>query len=228
VDGESGINILSFIFRLSPEKISEILIDEGLDDQCYRIPREFDFLKEVIHRIEDGLRETSRFGTFWSRKRFGLKSSVHASIEVLSNQNTSDAVFDYCCHPKSGDEIVGFMIEGKAHIHHKMCKNAATMIEKHEPMLFVRWVQQQFNRYHLIISMPNAQGALAELLTYMAKMGADINSIELGKEKSEHTQYCEMEFQTLENDLNRLKSKLEKKGKIIQFFRTDDAYRSQG
>ncbi|HQS66360.1 MAG TPA: RelA/SpoT family protein [Sulfuricurvum sp.] len=228
VDAQSGINILSLIFKLTPEKISEILQDEGLDDQCYRIPREFDFLKEVIHRIEDGLRETSRFGTFWSRKRFRLKSFVYASIEVLSNQNTSDAVFDYCCHPKSGDEIVGFMIDSKAHIHHKMCKNAATMIEKHEPMVFVRWMQQQFNRYHLIISMPNAQGSLAELLTYIAKMGADINSIELGKEKSEHTQYCEMEFQTLENDLNRLKSKLEKKGKIIQFFRTDDAYRSQG
>jgi GTP pyrophosphokinase len=228
IDAQSGLNILSLIFRLNPEKIGEILREEGLEDQCYRIPREFDFLKEVIHRIEEGLRETSRFGTFWSRKRFVLKSSVFASIEVLSNQSVSDAVFDYCCHPKSGDEIVGFMVEGKAHIHHKMCKHAAIMMEKNEPMVFVRWMQQHFNRYHLIISMPNAQGSLAELLTYMAKMGADINSIELGKEKSEHTQYCEMEFQTLENDLNRLKSKLEKKGKIIQFFRTDDAYRSQG
>jgi guanosine-3',5'-bis(diphosphate) 3'-pyrophosphohydrolase len=228
IDAQSGINILSLIFRLDVERITEILREEGLEDQSYRIAREYDFLKEVIHRIDEELRETSRFGTFWSRKRFVLKSSIFGSIEVLCNQSVSDAVFDYCCHPKSGDEIVGFMFEGKAHIHHKMCKHAAVMMEKNEPMVFVRWVQQQFNRYHLIISMPNAQGSLAELLTYMAKMGADINSIELGKEKSEHTQYCEMEFQTLENDLNRLKSKLEKKGKIIQFFRTDDAYRSQG
>ncbi|MDD5212733.1 MAG: RelA/SpoT family protein, partial [Sulfuricurvum sp.] len=97
VDGQSGINILSFIFHLSPEKIVEILRDEGLEEQCYRVPREFDFLKEVVHRIEEGLRETSRFGTFWSRKRFGLKSSVYSSIEVSSNQSVSDAVFDYCC-----------------------------------------------------------------------------------------------------------------------------------
>jgi len=76
--------------------------------------------------------------------------------------------------------------------------------------------------------MANAKGSLADLLTYMAKMDCDIESIELGKAKSEHTQYCEMEFQTLERDLNRLRSKLDKKGKIIQFFRTDDAYRSQG
>lgn len=228
IDAQSGVNILSFIFRLSPEKMVEIVRDEELEDQCYKLPREIDFLKEVINRIENGLRESSRFGTFWTRNRFKLKPYLFSSIEVLSNSNVSDAVFDYCCHPKSGDEIVGFMLDGKTHIHHKMCKHAAAMMEKHEPMVFVRWKQQQFNRYHLIISMQNAQGSLAELLTYMAKMGADINSIELGKEKSEHTQYCEMEFQTLENDLNRLKSKLEKKGKIIQFFRTDDAYRSQG
>jgi GTP pyrophosphokinase len=228
VDAQSGINILSYIFHLNSEKIVEILHDQDLEEHCYRVPRELDFLKEVIHRIEGELQETSRFGTFWSRKRFRLKSSVYASIEVLSNHSVSDAVFDYCCHPKSGDEIVGVMVDNKAHIHHKMCKHAAVMIEQNEPMVFVRWMQQHFYRYHLIISMQNAQGSLAELLTYMAKMGADINSIELGKEKSEHTQYCEMEFQTLENDLNRLKSKLEKKGKIIQFFRTDDAYRSQG
>ena len=228
IDAQSGVNILSLIFRLNAERIGEILREEGLEEQCYRAAREYDFLKEVIHRIDEELRTTRRFGTFWSRKRFLLKSSVFASIEVLSNQSVSDAVFDYCCHPKSGDEIVGFMLEGKAHIHHKMCKHAAAMMENNEPMVFVRWMQQHFNRYHLIISMPNAKGSLAELLTYIAKMGADINSIELGKEKSEHTQYCEMEFQTLENDLNRLKSKLEKKGKIIQFFRTDDAYRSQG
>jgi len=147
---------------------------------------------------------------------------------VYANSNVSDVVFDYCCHPKTGDEIVAFLQDGKAHVHHKMCKHAAVMMEKNEPMVFVRWKQQNYFRYHLIISMQSAQGSLADLLTYMAKMGADINSIELGKEKSEHTQYCEMEFQTLEADINRLRSKLEKKGKIIQFFRTDDAYRSQG
>jgi GTP pyrophosphokinase len=208
--------------------VADILGKVELSDQWYRIPRELDFFKEVLNRLKEAMQANSRFGAFWTRDRFKLKPFLFASVEVLSNENISDAVFDYCCHPKSGDEIVAFLVDSKAHVHHKMCKHAAGMIEAHEPMVFVRWKQQQFNRYHLIISMPNAQGSLADLLTYMAKMGADINSIELGKERSEHTQYCEMEFQTLENDLNRLRSKLDKKGKIIQFFRTDDAYRNQG
>ncbi len=227
IDTESGINILSTIFNIDPVRIDELFGQTHLEEQRHRIPSELDLLKETVNRFTQEMGENNRF-SFLSRNRFRLKPYVFASLEVYSNNSVSDAVFDYCCHPKTGDEIVAFMQEGKAHIHHKMCKNAAGMIDRREAMVFVRWKAQHYFRYHLIISMQSAKGVLADLLTYMAKMGADINSIELGKEKSEHTQYCEMEFQTLEADINRLRSKLEKKGKIIQFFRTDDAYRSQG
>ncbi len=228
IDTETGINILSSIFSLDPIRIDELFTQTHLEEQRHRIPSELDLLKETVNRFTQDFGENNRFSAFLSRNRFRLKPYVFASLEIYSNSSVSDAVFDYCCHPKTGDEIVAFLQEGKAHIHHKMCKNAAGMIDRREAMVFVRWRAQHYFRYHLIISMQSAQGSLADLLTYMAKMGADINSIELGKEKSEHTQYCEMEFQTLEADINRLRSKLEKKGKIIQFFRTDDAYRSQG
>ncbi|MFY9143614.1 RelA/SpoT family protein [Sulfuricurvum sp.] len=228
IDTETGINILSTIFNLASERTEELFAQTHLEEQRSRIPSELDLLKETINRFTQEIRESNRFSAFLSRNRFRLKPYVFASLEVYANSSVNDAVFDYCCHPKTGDEIVAFLQDGKAHIHHKMCKNAAGMIDRREPMVFVRWKAQHYYRYHLIISMQSAQGALADLLTYMAKMGADINSIELGKEKSEHTQYCEMEFQTLEADINRLRSKLEKKGKIIQFFRTDDAYRNQG
>lgn len=228
IDTETGINILSLIFNTDPVRVDELFLQTHLEDQRHRIPNELDLLKETVNRFGQELGENKRFGSFLSRNRYRLKPYLFASLEVYSNNNVSDAVFDYCCHPKTGDEIVAFMQEGKAHIHHKMCKHASVLIEKRTPMVFVRWKAQHYFRYHLIISMQSAQGSLADLLTYMAKMGADINSIELGKEKSEHTQYCEMEFQTLEADINRLRSKLEKKGKIIQFFRTDDAYRNQG
>ncbi len=228
IDTESGINVLSTIFNMDPVRIDELFVETHLEDQRHRIPTELDLLKETVNRFTQEMGENNRFSAFLSRNRFRLKPYVFASLEIYSNSSVSDAVFDYCCHPKTGDEIVAFLQDGKAHIHHKMCKNASGMIDRREAMVFVRWKSQHYYRYHLIISMQSAKGVLADLLTYMAKMGADINSIELGKEKSEHTQYCEMEFQTLEADINRLRSKLEKKGKIIQFFRTDDAYRSQG
>jgi guanosine-3',5'-bis(diphosphate) 3'-pyrophosphohydrolase len=227
IDTETGINILSTIFNMDPVRIDELFTQTHLEEQRHRIPSELDLLKETVNRFTQELGENNRF-SFLSRNRFRLKPYVFASLEIYANNSVNDAVFDYCCHPKTGDEIVAFLQQGKAHVHHKMCKNAAGIIDRREPMVFVRWKAQHYFRYHLIISMQSAKGVLADLLTYMAKMGADINSIELGKEKSEHTQYCEMEFQTLEADINRVRSKLEKKGKIIQFFRTDDAYRSQG
>ncbi|MDX9966312.1 bifunctional (p)ppGpp synthetase/guanosine-3',5'-bis(diphosphate) 3'-pyrophosphohydrolase [Sulfuricurvum sp. IAE1] len=227
IDAQSGINIITTILGISRERAEALFEQTHLDDQRHRIPRELDLLKETVNRFSGEMRGTSRI-SFWSRSRVKPKLYEFPSLEVYASRSVGDVVFDYCCHPKTGDEIVAFLQDGKAHVHHKMCKHAASMMEKHEPMVFVRWKQQHYFRYHLIISMQSAQGSLADLLTYMAKMGADINSIELGKERTEHTQYCEMEFQTLEADINRLRSKLEKKGKIIQFFRTDDAYRSQG
>ncbi len=227
IDAESGMNIIMTIFGFARERAEELFELTHLDEQRHRIPRELDVLKEVVNRFSAEIGGKSRIN-FWSRSRVKPKLYEFAALEVYANRSVGDVVFDYCCHPKTGDEIVAFLQEGKAHVHHKMCKHAGTMMEQGEAMVFVRWKQQHYFRYHLIISMQSAQGSLADLLTYMAKMGADINSIELGKEKAEHTQYCEMEFQTLEADINRLRSKLEKKGKIIQFFRTDDAYRSQG
>lgn len=228
IDGASGVNILSTIFSLPEDRILELLEETHLEDQRFRIPRELDLLKETVNRFSSEMTQANRFSVFWNRNRFKLKVYAFMSLEVYANSSVSDTVFDYCCHPKTGDEIVAFLQDGKAHVHHKMCRHAATLIERHESMVFVRWKLQNYYRYHLIISMQNAKGALADLLTYMAKMGTDINSIELGKERAEHTQYCEIEFQTLESDLNKLRSKLDKKGKIIQFFRTDDAYRNQG
>lgn len=228
IDTESGINIITTIFHLNQSRINELFSQTHLEEQRHRIPSELDLLKETVNRFTQEIRTNNRFRAFLARNRFKVKPYVFAALEVYANTNIGDVVFDYCCHPKTGDEIVGFLQDGKAHVHHKMCKNAAAMIDRHEPMVFVRWKAQHYYRYHLIISMQSAQGSLADLLTFMAKMGADLNSIELGKERAEHTQYCEMEFQTLEPDINRLRSKLERKGKIIQFFRTDDAYRTQG
>jgi (p)ppGpp synthase/HD superfamily hydrolase len=107
-----------------------------------------------------------------------------------------------------------------------MCKHASREIERHEPMVLIRWTQQSIFHYHVIISMQNAKGALAGFLTYLAKLGIDIISIELGKEHDEHIQYCEIEFQSAEGDLVKLRKKIEQKIKIIQFIRTDDAYRT--
>lgn len=226
IDTQSGLLIMRGIMQLNETRIREWLQSHDRTQNAWMIARDIDYLREVVHHYLKDLRSHRKFQAFLASRRFKLKSYRFGSIEVFSNHPISDVVFDFCCHPKAGDEIVAFLRDGKAHIHHKMCQHAAALIEQHEPMLFVRWKQESIFHYHMIVSMQNAKGALADFLTYLAKLGAEIVSIELGKEQQEHLQLCELEFQSSEADINRLRAKIEQKIHIIQFIRTDDAYRS--
>jgi GTP pyrophosphokinase len=224
IDALSGTNIMATIMGLEVSKIDNWFKKVGCDDPS-KLVSEKDKLKNAIYKYIEDIRQSNRLKSFVASHRFKLKSYRFGSLEFFTNHSVSDAVFDYCCHPKTGDEIVAFLHSSKAHVHHKMCKNAASMIESHEPMIFVRWAQEKIHHYHLIVSLHSAKGALAGFLTHLAKQGCDINSIELGKEKDEHIKLCEIEFQTSEGDISRLRSKIEQRIKVIQFIRTDDAYR---
>ena len=227
IDNRSGLLILVGILGLKVSRIEEWCHENNTTDNRVRLARDIDYLKEVVNSYVNDIRAAGRFTRFLTSHRFKLKTYNFGSLEIFSNQSVSDVVFDYCCHPKTGDEIVAFNQDGKAHVHHKMCKHAAKMMEDEVPMLFARWRKERIFKYKMIVSMQNAKGALAGFLTYLVKLNIDINSIELGKEKGEHIQYCELEFQSPEGDLNRLRGKIEQKIKVIQFFRTDDAYRSK-
>ncbi|MEJ2467992.1 MAG: HD domain-containing protein [Campylobacterales bacterium] len=226
IDSKSGLLIMRGIMQLNVTRIREWLREHNRLQNAWMIARDVDYLREVLHHYLKALRSHKKFSAFLASHRFKLKLYQFGSIELYSNHTISDVVFDFCCHPKAGDEIVGFYSNGKAHIHHKMCQHASTLIEEEAPMLFVRWKQESIFHYHMIVSMQNAKGALADFLTYLAKLGAEIVSIELGKEQKEHLQLCELEFQSSEADINRLRAKIEQKIHIIQFIRTDDAYRS--
>lgn len=223
----SGQLIVAGIMQQDVSSVRQWLIDKGRMANAWMIARDIDYLREVMHHYLNSLKENGLFAGFIAARRYKLRAYSFGSIEVFSNHSIGDVMFDYCCHPKAGDEIVAFILGGKAQIHHKMCQHASQMIESEEPMLFVRWKQESFYHYHMIVSMHNAKGALAEFLTYLAKLGAEIISIELGKEKENHIQLCELEFQSAEADINRLRAKIEQKIRIIQFIRTDDAYRSR-
>jgi len=226
IDALSATLIIATILDEKTKYISEWMKEKGVYKNRSKMAIDLDNLKENLHNYIANIRQSGRLSTFLAGHRYKLKHYTFGSLEAFSNHSVSDVVFDYCCHPKSGDEIVAFLQKGKAHVHHKMCRHAAQLIEEEEPMLFIRWIQQNIFHYRLIMSMQNAKGALAGFLTFLAKLGIEINSIELGKAKEEHIQLCEIEFHSAEADLNRLRAKIEQKIKVIQFIRTDDAYRS--
>ncbi len=225
IDTKSSINIVATAMSLKHSRVEEWFESNNFEGRA-SIPTDIEQLRTVINKYTQDISKNNRFKGFLSRHRFKLKSTVISGIEIFSVGGVSDVVFDYCCHPKSGDEIMGFLEKGKVHVHHKMCKKAAKKLEDHEKMVFVRWERQNTYHYSLIASLHNEKGALADFLTFLVKLNVDITLIELGKETNDYVQYCELGFESKEANIHLLRTKLEQKIKVIQLIRTDDAYKN--
>ena len=222
---KASINIVATAMSLNTSRVQE-WFEKHNCDSVSTIPLDLEQFKNVLHKYVSEISENNRFKRFLSRHRFKLKLSEVSGLEVYAVNSVNDAVFDYCCHPKSGDEVMAFVDKNKIHVHHLMCKNAAKKLENNEPMVFVKWAKQHLHKYKLIASLHNEKGALAEFLTFLVKLNIDITFIELGKESIEYTKYCELGFETKEADINRLRVKIESKIKVINLVRTNDAYKN--
>lgn len=224
IDAKQSVNIVATAMNLNHSRVVD-WFDTYNCEKRSSIPTDIEHFRDVIHKYIVDISKNSRFKSFLTRHRFKLRQYKYRGLEIYSSSNVSDVVFDYCCHPKTGDEVVAFMEKGKAHVHHKMCRTAHKYIEELRPMLFVKWEKQSIHNYNMIISLHSGKGTLAEFLNFLVKLNVDINLIELGKNKSESTRYCEIGFESKEADINTLRGKIESKIKVIQLIRTDDAYR---
>ena len=224
INAKSAVNIVATAMRLNHGRVLE-WFERNKCEAVANIPTDIQHFKNVIHKYITDISKNNRFKGFISKHRFKLRRYDIAGLEIFSTTYVSDVVFDYCCHPKSGDEVMGFLDKSKVHVHHKMCKNALQLLEKHEPMVFVKWAKNEAYTYKLIASLHNEKGALAEFLSFLVKLNIDIVSIELGKETNDYIKYCELVFESKEADINTLRAKIEAKIKVIHLVRTDDAYR---
>lgn len=225
INSKISINIVSTAMNLNHSRVEEWFSSHHCDNVAL-IPSDIEQFKNVIHNYISEISQNNRFKGFVSRHRFKLRRYEIDGLEIYSVSSVNEVLFDYCCHPKSGDEVMAFLEKNKVHVHHKMCKNAAKKIEEHMPMVFVKWTKQHIYNYNLIASLHSEKGALANFLTFLVKLNIDINTIELGKEKSEYTHYCELSFETKEADINKLRAKIESKIKVIQLVRANDAYKN--
>ncbi|WP_457749630.1 RelA/SpoT family protein [Sulfurimonas sp.] len=225
INAKMAVSIVATAMNLNYSRVQEWFANNHCDSVA-SIPNDIEHFKNVIHKYITDISKNSRFKKFISRHRFKLKRYEISGLEIYSTTNVTGIVFDYCCHPKHGDELMGFLDKTKVHVHHKLCNNAAKMLEENEPMVFVRWKQEKIYRYKLIASLHNEKGALAEFLSFLVKLDVDINAIELGKDNSDYIKYCELVFESKEADINSLRVKIESKIKVVNLVRTDDAYKN--
>lgn len=153
------------------------------------------------------------------------KEFIKEHFKIISNQEVNKIEFDYCCHPKMGDEVVAFVENNEVIIHHKLCKEAYKKMEAKAPMVSVDWADERTVRYQLIISLQNRQGILADLLSKLAKLELNVLNIELGIKSSDSAEFCKLEVETKEENAKRLEEKLNQKFKLIEMISLKDAYK---
>ena len=155
-----------------------------------------------------------------------LKPLVFDNIIVQTNRNINEVIFDYCCHPKYGDNILAIKTAQKAYIHHKMCERALNEIEQGSEMLFVQWANEQKTTYKVIVALENQRGVLAQLCGILAKYDCNIVSVDYDVLNRQFSTYCEICFESKTNDVKELKDLLYKRYKIIALSNLKDAYSS--
>jgi len=224
-DTQSAYNILGTLLKQKSSTMKGLAQRLELIESIHKLPVQLDYYKAVIHKIADyiGAKEVR----FWELLKRGYKRPIVKELEhfkFFTNKPLDGVEFDYCCHPKVGDQIVAFYKDSKAIIHHKLCKKAYAKILAEEPMLYVSWSSNKSAKYRLIISLQNQRGVLADLLTKLSFLNLNVVSIELGIQSSETAEYCRIEVESGETKKSVLSEKISQQFKLIEIISLDDAY----
>jgi GTP pyrophosphokinase len=223
---KTAVNILLGIFNIKYEYLSPIMTQLKSCKNVYKSAVNDMHLQESIYQLKKAIIKNSKFlPVIPPFKKYKLKKQKFDNIVLYAASNYSKVMFDYCCHPKRGDEIVAFKKGSDVIIHHKFCSEAAKLIEEHKPMVFARWSTDKPDQYKLLVSIENKKGSLASFLQYLAKIDIDLLSIELDKNENSHTDYFELVVEIPKKSKAKLLKDLNHKYKIIDFIPLDDAYK---
>ena len=219
IEKDIALNILKSVFDLDIIKIKALIKANYLCTNIYKIVEDKNFLKDTINKLSKTLSQRERFKHLF--KSYKLKSFTFDNIRVLSNKNINEIEFSFCCHPKRGDEIVGFLEGKKVVIHHKLCSTAVDLIKSRENMVYVEWVEEDsISKYLLIVNLQNKKGELAKFLNELAKVNVSIDSIELGVKSD----FCKLIIEIDNKKLDKISNHIKQNYNVIEFTSLKDAY----
>jgi len=219
-------NILSNLFEKDIAFVQQFISKDT--KFCEKLSQDI-FIFEDLKELKDKLRtHLVDNGSFFNRLKLSftkLSSNKIDNLLIYSSSTINDVGYDYCCHPKFGDEIISFKEGKKIIVHHKLCENAKKMMQNHKKIVFVEWNNNLRRSYYLIVSLENRIGSLGEFLEYLAKNSISIVMLQIGNARSDYVDYCEMKIDTNINSINKVKTLLSKKSKVIELYESKDAYK---
>ena len=229
LDSKIAKNILLSEFNIKEKNLDKVLKREDLEKNLHKCTTNKNFLQTTITKIRRSLIKNRKIIPIISPlKSFKLQKKIFDKFVIYSTNNYSKLSFDFCCHPKQGDEIVAIIYKNEIVVHHKFCSHAQKLINQKEKAIFIKWGEMKNSQYKLIVSIENKKGTLAKFLQYLAKIEIDLLNINLSKSEDSLMAYFEIIVE-IPKDRDDAKGKiLNKKSeyyKIIDFYPLDDAYK---
>jgi len=225
LNNKVSIDILVAVFNVRDRKLKRWLEKENILNKVYKIATDSVYFKNIVNVLKKYPKSDKILFPFLNINRYNIKKQKFDNIVIYSNQNVSNVLFDYCCHPKRGDDIIGFKKGSDVMVHHKFCERASTLMEQKEQMIFVKWTREAPERYRLIVGLENKRGSLATFLQYLAKMQINLVTIELGQSEEGHADYFEMILELPDKNVELAREKLKARYKVIDFVSANDVYK---
>ena len=225
IDNRTAIKLLVSVFNVKERKLRRWLEAENIHNKIYKIATDSVFFKNVVNVLKKYPRGDKILFPLLKIDRYNIKKQKFENIVIYSNQHVTNVLFDYCCHPKRGDNIIGFKRGHDVIVHHKFCENASHLMSQNETMVFVKWTREAPERYKLLVSIENEKGSLASFLQYLAKMQINLVTIELGKTEEGHADYFEMILELPDKNIDLARGKLKARYKVLDFVSLKDVYK---
>lgn len=138
------------------------------------------------------------------RKKSKRKSFSDVSVSGVGDLLTSIAK---CCKPVPGEEIIGYITQGRGIvIHHKDCTHAKKALrDKPERIISVQWEAESTNAYavDLVITAMDRKSLLKDITTILANENAGVTDLSTSKRGEQVQINIEVELSQLE-DLQRV------------------------
>ncbi len=234
------------------------LVECGVEISLSEANRNIGSLKKLVEEIQEKVRETPKhmkkkvqyheFGFLMKNllqfrlthkmlnlinPHIGLKKSYLDNFIVYTNPyvHVKQVLFNDCCHPKYGDEIVAIMRSYKEHkviVHHKLCKAIGAEIDLGLPMVFVQWSKKKREIYKGIFYLEDKKSALMHLLDFLTKNDCTITGVDYCGYRDEFSSHCEVLLEYTAKEASALREILSQKyqERLVSFSSLKDAYQA--
>ncbi|MDR0408547.1 MAG: RelA/SpoT family protein [Campylobacteraceae bacterium] len=223
-----AVEILLGIFNIKENKLLMWLKREKLDKKIDKAATDSIYLQDVVNALKKYPIGEKILMPILNRNRYKVKKQKFENIVIYSNQTVNSVMFNYCCHPKRGDDIIGFVKKsGDVTVHHKMCEQAVKLMDSKEQMIFVKWTRDAPGQYKLLVSIENKRGSLAAFLTFLAKIQVNIQTIELTKAEDGAADYFKIVIELPEDvKPEQIRDNIKERYKLVDFMSLNDAYKT--